>query len=320
MAAPHVCILQTSFAKREDTVAFLKEKVPGVRVEFITDSTLLTDVRANGGPSQAVIDRMTLYAKAAEISGADLIVNSCSTVGEVADIYAKEVNVPVMKIDLPMAQEAVRLGTKIALIATLETTLGPSQRLIEKVGAEQGKKMECTQYLQNPAWDALQAGHPEEHNRILMESIRELDKMGYDAIVMAQVSMRALLPDQEGGPPPVPPRSPAPGRHPKRKKHTERGENTKQEHNKKKKKKKKKKKIARNWYLTCWWTTWSAGASPSCSDCAATPSSACWTPFPAARRSSTSAPGMRPLPPPRLTATPASPTRPPWSCATWAPA
>ncbi len=145
MAAPHVCILQTSFAKREDTVAFLKEKVPGVRVEFITDSTLLTDVRANGGPSQAVIDRMTLYAKAAEISGADLIVNSCSTVGEVADIYAKEVNIPVMKVDLPMAQEAVRLGTKIALIATVETTLGPSQRLIEKVGAEQGKKMECTQ-------------------------------------------------------------------------------------------------------------------------------------------------------------------------------
>ncbi len=39
MAAPHVCILQTSFAKREDTIAFLKEKVPGVRVAFITDST-----------------------------------------------------------------------------------------------------------------------------------------------------------------------------------------------------------------------------------------------------------------------------------------
>ena len=28
-----------------------------------------------------------------------------------------------------------------------------------------------------------------------MENIRELDRMGYDAIVMAQVSMRALLPD-----------------------------------------------------------------------------------------------------------------------------
>ena len=62
MSAPHVCILQTSFAKRDDTIAFLKEKVPGVRVEFITDSTLLNDIRAAGGPTQAVIDRMTLYA------------------------------------------------------------------------------------------------------------------------------------------------------------------------------------------------------------------------------------------------------------------
>lgn len=197
MKGPHVTILQTSFAKRDDTVAFLKSKVPGVRVEFITDSTLLTEVRENCGPTQKVIDRMTLYAKAAEISGADLIVNSCSTVGEVADVYAKEVSIPVMKIDVPMATEAVRLGTKVALISTLETTLGPSQRLIEKIGAEQGKRMECQQFLQNAAWDALVAGHPEEHNRILMKNIRELDTMGFDVIVMAQVSMRALLPDLE---------------------------------------------------------------------------------------------------------------------------
>ena len=195
MAHPHVCILQTSFAKRDDTIAFLQERVPGVQVEFITDSTLLKDVRAAGGPTQAVIDRMTLYARAAEISGADLIVNSCSTVGEVADIYAQEVRIPVMKIDRPMAEEAVALGTKIALIATVETTLGPSQRLIESIGAARGRVMKCTQYLQNEAWDALHAGHPEEHNRILLSAIRELDTMGYDAIVMAQVSMRALLPE-----------------------------------------------------------------------------------------------------------------------------
>ena len=41
-----------------------------------------------------------------------------------------------------MAQEAVQLGTKIAIIATVETTLGPSQRLIEKIGREQGKEMQ----------------------------------------------------------------------------------------------------------------------------------------------------------------------------------
>lgn len=198
MKNPHVCILQTSFAKRDDTIAFLQERVPGVRVEFITDSTLLSEVRVSGGPTQAVIDRMRLYAKAAEISGADLIVNSCSTVGEVTDVYAKDVRIPVMKIDEPMALEAVGLGTRIGLIATLETTLGPSQRLIERIGKKFGKEMICKQFLQTDAWDALQKGHPEEHNRILLEKIREMDRSGFDAIVMAQVSMRVLLPSLSG--------------------------------------------------------------------------------------------------------------------------
>ena len=55
--------------------------------------------------------------------------------------------------------------------------------------------MKCTQYLKKEAWDALQKGHPEEQNRILLETIREMDECDYDAIVMAQVSMRSLLPD-----------------------------------------------------------------------------------------------------------------------------
>ncbi len=195
MKNPHVTILQTSFAKRDDTIVFLKEKVPGVKVEFITDSTILADVRANGGPTKAVYDRMKLYAKAAEISGADLIVNSCSTVGEVADEYRKEVSIPVMKIEDPMCQEAAKLGTKFAIFGTVETSMGPVARIIERLVAERGEKAECKLFVQNAAWDALVAGHPEEHNRILLENIRKLDEEGYDAIVMSQVSMRALLPD-----------------------------------------------------------------------------------------------------------------------------
>ncbi len=195
MKNPHVTILQTSFAKRDDTIAFLKEKVPGVQVEFITDSTILKDVRANGGPSQAVIDRMRLYAKAAQISGADLIINSCSTVGEVADLYRRDVSIPVLRIDEPMCREAAALGTNFAIIGTVETSMGPVARLIARIAREQGKTAHCQLFVQREAWDALTSGHPEEHNRILLKNIRELDSRGFDAIVMSQVSMRALLPD-----------------------------------------------------------------------------------------------------------------------------
>ncbi len=195
MKKPHVTILQTSFAKRDDTIAFLKNRVPGVRVEFITDSTILEDVRKNGAPTKAVYDRMKLYAKAAEISGADLIVNSCSTVGEVADVYAKEVKVPVMKIEDPMCKAVVACGSNFAVVGTVETSMGPVARIIERLGREQGKVIKCKLLVQNEAWDSLIKDQVEEHNRILLQNIYEIDTKGYDAIVMSQVSMRALLPE-----------------------------------------------------------------------------------------------------------------------------
>lgn len=195
--AKHITILQTSFAKREDTIEYLHAKMPELRIDFITDSSLLTDVRAAGRPTEDVQARMTLYALAAEKMGADIILNTCSTVGEVADDLAKIVRVPVMKIDEPMAREAVRLGTNIALISTLPTTLGPSRRQIEKFGAEAGKKMAVTEYCDERAWEALSAGDPARHNEILLESFHRLDAQGYDAICMAQVSMRAFLPQLE---------------------------------------------------------------------------------------------------------------------------
>jgi len=190
-----ITILQTSFAKREDTVAYLQEKLPGVRVTYITDDTVLSDVRKAGFPDKAVIERTMLYTMAAEKAGADLILFSCSTMGDVAELCQKFSAVPVVRIDEPMAREAVSLGEKIALISTLDTTQAPSRRLIERLGAEAGKEMKIDKCVMIEAWEALSAGDNKRHNEILLVEIRKLDAMGYDAIVMAQVSMRALLPD-----------------------------------------------------------------------------------------------------------------------------
>jgi aspartate/glutamate racemase len=190
-----VVVLQTSFAKREDTIAYLEEHLPGVCIDYITDSSLLPEIRKAGKPSQSVIQRMTLYAMAAESMGADLILNSCSTVGEVADIYSQVVSVPVVKIDDAMANQAAKLGNNIALIATLPTTLGPSRRAIDRYGRALGRAIKFTEFLDQTAWEALAAGDSQRHNEILIESIRKLDQQGFDGIVMAQVSMRALLPE-----------------------------------------------------------------------------------------------------------------------------
>lgn len=190
-----VTILQTSFAKREDTVAYLREKLPGVRVTYITDDTVLADVRAAGSPTPAVIERTILYVMAAEKAGADLILFSCSTMGDVAELCRQFSRIPIVRIDEPMARQAVALGSRIALVSTLETTQAPSRRLIERLGREAGKDIMIESRVEQEAWEALAAGDNKRHNEILLHGIRQLDAGGYDAIVMAQVSMRALLPD-----------------------------------------------------------------------------------------------------------------------------
>jgi hypothetical protein len=65
----HICVLQTSFAKRTDTIDYLEKHLPGITVDFITDSSLLPEIRKAGKPTQSVIRRMTLCAMAAEAMG-----------------------------------------------------------------------------------------------------------------------------------------------------------------------------------------------------------------------------------------------------------
>ena len=103
------------------------------------------------------------------------------------------VDIPVVKIDQAMAEEAVRTGSNIALIATVPSTLAPSRRLIERVAAAQGKTISVREFLIENAYAQLKSGHPEVHNELVKAKIRELEGH-YDCIVMAQVSMRALLP------------------------------------------------------------------------------------------------------------------------------
>nr|WP_122013196.1 aspartate/glutamate racemase family protein [Maliibacterium massiliense] len=190
----HVCVLQTGAANREDVLALFAKHAPDVRVTFVMDDALIQDVKAAGAPTPSVKRRMCQYAIAAQDQGADLILNMCSSVSEVADLYAQLLDIPVVKIDLPMAEEALRHGARIALVATVATTVGPSRRLIERTAQAQGKRADVQVCLADGALDRLLAGDVAGHNAMLRDMIVALDGK-CDAIVLAQASMMAILPE-----------------------------------------------------------------------------------------------------------------------------
>lgn len=173
------------------------ELLPEARLVNIMDDGLLTDVRAAGGLTPELRRRTVGYGLIAEASGADAILNCCSSVGEAADVLASLVTIPVVKIDQRMAETAVATGERIAVVATVATTLDPTERLIHRKAADAGRNVATTRFLADSAFDALLNGNTQQHDDIVKAEIERAMK-DHDVVVLAQGSMARLVPLVQG--------------------------------------------------------------------------------------------------------------------------
>ena len=200
--AKTVFIIHTSSVSVADLNALFNEMAPGVIIRNIIDDSLLPEVLANGGVTPGVTRRLCQYAVQAESAGATLIFNQCSSVGEVADIASKMVRIPLVKVDERMAETACKTGSRIGVVATLPTTMGPTVRLIRRMAEKLGKEVTVTEELSSGAFQKLIAGDRTTHNEMVIASIRKLAQQ-VDVVVCAQGSMLALKPDLGETPVPV---------------------------------------------------------------------------------------------------------------------
>lgn len=190
-----VYIIHTSLVSHADLMALFAEIIPEAHVNNIVDDSLLQDVMANGGLTEKVISRVCKYVEAAAANGADLIFNQCSSVGEAADIAANLVSVPLVKVDEAMAEKAVELGKKIAVVATVKSTMKPSCNLVRTKAAKAGKTVEVVEYLVDGALDVLmKEKNREKHNALVLAMVKKAEAE-CDVIVLAQGSMTVLLPE-----------------------------------------------------------------------------------------------------------------------------
>jgi len=187
-----VVIIHTSDVSVKDLKNLFTELAPEVCVRNIVDDSLLAEVLEKGGVTTAVKKRICAYALQAEVIGADLIFSQCSSVGEAADIAAELVNIPLVKIDEKMAEVACKTGEKIGVIATLQTTLGPTVRLVKSTAEKLKKEIQITEKLCEGAFALLRSGDIKTHNKMVIKGIKELTEK-VDVIVCAQGSMVPLL-------------------------------------------------------------------------------------------------------------------------------
>jgi Asp/Glu/hydantoin racemase len=167
------------------------EQNPDVELMNIMDDTLLSESLANGGPTQAVVRRMVLYAMAAEAQGADVVMCSCTTMGEATRTARKLVSVPIFNIDEPMARQAVTLGTRMGIIATVPTSAPATRALLLEEARLAGKEIAIETVINERAFQHLLAGEIAEHNALVHAEIDRLADI-VDVIVLGQISLAQI--------------------------------------------------------------------------------------------------------------------------------
>lgn len=188
-----LAILHTSPATLDPLKALAAELLPGVEVINFVDDSILPQLARNGGQVDEVADRLVQYARFAEQGGADIILNACSSVGEVVAQEQAAVRVPVVRIDEALAEAAVQRGSVIGVAATLATTLNPTLRLLASKAEAAGKVVTFKPALVDSAYERLMAGDKDGHDELLVAALAELARAA-DVVVLAQASMARVLP------------------------------------------------------------------------------------------------------------------------------
>lgn len=172
--------------------ALCNKFIPGVKIFNIADDSLIKNTIACGALTPETARRVVGYARSAEEAGADYIMFTCSSIGRAVETAAGLVNVPVLRVDQPMAAMAVEKGNRIGIIATLSTTLDPTTDLVRRNALQVGKEIELFPHLCEGAFEALMAGNAETHDRLVGGALKAMSET-VDVIVLAQASMARVV-------------------------------------------------------------------------------------------------------------------------------
>ena len=179
-------ILHTTLATTTTIPAMIRELYPDeFDIVNVLDDSLLNDIKCSGRMSASVIERFIQYACIAKNNGSDALLLACSSLGKAADIARELLDIPLYKIDEPMADQAVNSGNNILVLGTVKSTLEPTSDLIRSKRKSQEQTITC---ILIPDVFELYEIDREQHDQRIAEVIQE-HLNTYDVIVLAQASM-----------------------------------------------------------------------------------------------------------------------------------
>jgi len=166
----------------------LAEMAPGDRAVHVVDASLLTIARRRGGVDTDLRARIGTRVRTLTTQGAVRVVCTCSTIGGPSEEVGRMLGVDVLRVDRPMATMAVASGDRIAVVAALESTVGPTRDLLLETAETAGRHVRIVDAPCLEAWVHWEAGDHDRYFATLASHLESLEST-CDVIVLAQASM-----------------------------------------------------------------------------------------------------------------------------------
>src|SRR5580698_133681 len=166
------------------TFAGLAKKIlPEMETFHMTDESLIRNTIAAQSLTKTTVRRLVGMIGSAHEAGAGAVMVTCSSIGPGVKAARAVYDFPVFRVDEAMAEAAVRSGRRIAVAATLSTTLEPTIQLIEQTAFSEGRPIEILRSLCEGAFEAVIAGDTERHDSLVGKALASLQEHA-DVIVL----------------------------------------------------------------------------------------------------------------------------------------
>ncbi|MFB7371428.1 aspartate/glutamate racemase family protein [Streptomyces sp. NPDC056222] len=157
---------------------------PELGLRHLVVEELLVRARVEGPEAVAAAVRDALAEAVAD--GARAVLCTCSTIGGVAERSAAELGVPVLRVDRPMAAEAVG-SDRIVVVASVESTLAPTLDLLREESGDRTSFV--TTLVVDGAWERFEAGDRDGYLDTVAAAVDRIDPADGGVVVLAQASM-----------------------------------------------------------------------------------------------------------------------------------
>lgn len=161
---------------------------PGLGLRHLVHEELLDRARAEG--PDAVADAVGRVLAEAVADGAGAVLCTCSTLGAVAETRAGALGVPVLRVDRPMAAEAMRGGRPVVVVAAVRSTVRPTLDLLREESEESADPATCVgTVMVTEAWERFEAGDREGYLDAVAAAVDGIATDERPVVVLAQASM-----------------------------------------------------------------------------------------------------------------------------------